>query len=87
MEKLATKILSRLSSAYPSFVQLEECRRTSAKSPRHSRGAYPISLKKNLSRSRTSKKGNVTGYLEKYARMLPDWTISRSAAGRSRRFG
>lgn len=27
MEKLATNILSRLSGAYPSFIQLEECRR------------------------------------------------------------
>lgn len=33
MEKLATKILSRLSGAYPSFMQLEECRKDICEEP------------------------------------------------------
>ncbi len=33
MEKLVTKILSRLSGAYPSYMQLEECRRDICEEP------------------------------------------------------
>lgn len=61
MEKLATKILSRLSSAYPSFVQLEECRQDICEEPAAFKRGVSYLLEKELIEIKNVEKGECDG--------------------------